>query len=281
MIPAKKISFTVLLMFWICMGVQAKIIKVLAIGNSFSEDAVENYLYELGAAQGDSLVIGNAFIGGCSIDKHINNLKTGKADYAFRKIVGGQKTETKESRLDSIIINEPWDIITLQQASPQSGRPESYTNLGELKRMVLELATNKDVEIVWHMTWAYPQKSRSGAFNNYKGSQEIMYKAIVNTAKEVLPTVEIGRCIPSGIAIQLAREELGDCMNRDDIHLSLSLGRFAAACTWCEFLTHKSILYNTYWPDDVSGYDVRVIHKSAHEALKMIDKIMEEINRKE
>ncbi|MDE6646879.1 MAG: DUF4886 domain-containing protein, partial [Prevotella sp.] len=45
--------------------VQGKVIKVLAIGNSFSEDAVEQYLYELAAAQGDSLVIGNAYIPGC------------------------------------------------------------------------------------------------------------------------------------------------------------------------------------------------------------------------
>ena len=41
---------------------QAKVIKVLTIGNSFSQDAVEQYLYELAAAQGDSLIIGNAYI---------------------------------------------------------------------------------------------------------------------------------------------------------------------------------------------------------------------------
>ena len=252
-------------------GVQAKTIKVLAIGNSFSEDAVENYLYELAAAQGDSLVIGNAFIGGCSIDRHLDNLKTGKADYAYRKIVGGKKTDTKDSRLDSIIVNEPWDIITLQQASPLSGKPASYENLGELKQMVLKLATNPKVEIVWHLTWAYPQKTRSSVIRSFDNNQQTMYKAIVNTALEVLPTVGIERFIPTGITIQLAREELGDCLNRDDIHLSLSLGRFAAACTWCEFLTGKSIIYNTYWPNDVSNYDVRMIHKAAHEAIKLID----------
>ncbi len=252
-------------------GVQAKTIKVLAIGNSFSEDAVENYLYELAAAQGDSLVIGNAFIGGCSIDRHLDNLKTGKADYAYRKIVGGKKTDTMDSRLDSIIVNEPWDIITLQQSSPLSGKPASYQNLGELKQMVLKLATNPKVEIVWHLTWAYPQKTRSSVIRSFDNNQQTMYKAIVNTALEVLPTVGIERFIPTGITIQLAREELGDCLNRDDIHLSLSLGRFAAACTWCEFLTGKSIIYNTYWPNDVSNYDVRMIHKAAHEAIKLID----------
>ena len=252
-------------------GVQAKTIKVLAIGNSFSEDAVENYLYELAAAQGDSLVIGNAFIRGCSIDRHLDNLKTGKADYAYRKIVGGKKTDTMDSRLDSIIVNEPCDIITLQQSSPLSGKPASYQNLGELKQMVLKLATNPKVEIVWHLTWAYPQKTRSSVIRSFDNNQQTMYKAIVNTALEVLPTVGIERFIPTGITIQLAREELGDCLNRDDIHLSLSLGRFAAACTWCEFLTGKSIIYNTYWPNDVSNYDVRMIHKAAHEAIKLID----------
>lgn len=271
----KRKRLTILsLMLLVSIGLQAKTIKVLAIGNSFSEDAVENYLYELVAAQGDSLVIGNAYIGGCSIDRHLDNLKRGKADYAFRKIVGGKKTDTKKSRLDSIIVNEPWDIISLQQASPLSGQPDSFKNLGELKRMVQELATNPNVEIVWHLTWAYPQKSRSGAFKNYGSSQETMYKAILNTAKQELPKVSISRCIPSGITVQLAREDLGDCMNRDDIHLSLSLGRFAAACTWCEFLTGKSILYNTYWPDDVSGFDVKIIHKSAHKAMKKVNKIM-------
>jgi len=274
--PVKKF-ISILLLLLLCTSIQAKVVKVLAIGNSFSEDAVENYLYELAAAQGDSLVIGNAYIGGCSIDRHIDNLKTGNTVYAYRKIVDGKKTETKKSRLDSIIVNEPWDIITLQQASPLSGQPKSYANLGELKRMVLDLATNENVEIVWHLTWAYPQKSQSEAFKNYEESQKIMYKAIVNTAKEVLPVVGIERCIPSGITIQLAREDLGDCMNRDNIHLSHSLGRFAAACTWCEFLTDKSILYNTYWPDDISGYDVKAIHKAAHYALKEIEKIMEEI----
>ena len=42
-------------------------IKVLAIGNSFSQDAVEQYLHELGEAEGITMIIGNMFIGGCSL----------------------------------------------------------------------------------------------------------------------------------------------------------------------------------------------------------------------
>ena len=74
----------------------AKVIKVLAIGNSFSQDGVEQYLYELAEAQGDSLIIGNAYIGGCSIDRHYENLLTGKAEYEYRKVVGGIRSNKRK-----------------------------------------------------------------------------------------------------------------------------------------------------------------------------------------
>ena len=102
-------------------------------------------------------------------------------------------------------------------------------------------------------------------------SMSIITSMSMNTNIPTSMNTSMSTSIPTGITIQLAREELGDCLNRDDIHLSLSLGRFAAACTWCEFLTGKSIIYNTYWPNDVSNYDVRMIHKAAHEAIKLID----------
>ena len=75
----KKLIFTLLVLMTLpCSG---KVIKVLAIGNSFSEDAVEQYLYELAAAQGDSLIIGNAYIGGCSLEMHLDNLKTSRRNH--------------------------------------------------------------------------------------------------------------------------------------------------------------------------------------------------------
>ena len=98
----KSFFFVVLLLVFCVAGVNAKrIVRVLAIGNSFSEDAVEHYLYELAAAQGDSLVIGNAYIPGCPLDRHWDNALTGKKAYRYRKIVGG--------------VQQPRRIPTLQQ----------------------------------------------------------------------------------------------------------------------------------------------------------------------
>ena len=50
-VKAAALLFTILFSLFISPnGAQAKVIKVLAIGNSFSQDAVEQYLYELAAA---------------------------------------------------------------------------------------------------------------------------------------------------------------------------------------------------------------------------------------
>ena len=49
--------------------------RVLTIGNSFSQDAVEQYLYELAEAAGQDLVIGSMVIGGCDLDKHWTNMQ--------------------------------------------------------------------------------------------------------------------------------------------------------------------------------------------------------------
>ena len=129
-----RLLFVVILLPLLC---QAKVVKVLAVGNSFSQDAVEQYLYELAAAQGDSLVIGNAYIAGCSIDKHYNNLLKNTPAYVYRKVVGGVRAVRKKATLQSIIRDEQWDIITLQQASQLSGIKSSYTNLAQLKRLIL------------------------------------------------------------------------------------------------------------------------------------------------
>ena len=41
-------------------------VRILAIGNSFSQDAVEQNLHELAAAEGIPTIIGNMYIGGCT-----------------------------------------------------------------------------------------------------------------------------------------------------------------------------------------------------------------------
>lgn len=250
----------------------AKLIRVLAIGNSFSEDAVEQYLYELAADQGDSLVIGNAYIGGCSIDTHFDNLKTDKAAYRFRKVIGGVRSEQRQVTLRMIIQDEQWDIISLQQASQLSGVFTSFSNLAQFKRLIQSYTTNLHVKFVWHMTWAYAEGFTSDRFEYYGFSQRRMYDAITAVVQQVMPAVGIKKIIPSGTAIQLARISLGDSLTRDGYHLNYTIGRYTAACTWCEFLTGRNVKKNKFWPETLSAEEAKICRQAAHEACEMQEK---------
>ncbi|MDE5625793.1 MAG: DUF4886 domain-containing protein, partial [Muribaculaceae bacterium] len=41
------------------------VVRILAIGNSFSEDAVDQYFHEICAAAGKKVVVGDLYIPGC------------------------------------------------------------------------------------------------------------------------------------------------------------------------------------------------------------------------
>lgn len=265
----KKTLCILLFPLFTFLPLSAKLIKVLAIGNSFSQDAIEQYLYELARAQGDSLVIGNAYIGGCSIDRHYNNLLKDSALYDYRKIVDGIRSEKRKVTLKSIIRDEQWDVISLQQASQLSGVSTSFNNLQRLKNLVQSYTTNLHVEFVWHMTWAYAQDFQSKRFEPYNYNQRQMYSAIVSTMLGVLPTIGNPRIIPSGTTIQLVRHRLGDILCRDGMHLSYTLGRYTAACTWCEFLTGKIVDGNPYYPDSITEEEAQICQEEAHEAVFM------------
>ena len=60
-----------------------KVLKILMIGNSFSQDTVE-HMPEMAKSLGFSdYVVGNLVIGGCSINTHYNHSKSGAKAYGF------------------------------------------------------------------------------------------------------------------------------------------------------------------------------------------------------
>ena len=83
----KTVRFVLVALFClvsVAMNAQAdKVIKILTIGNSFSEDAVEQHLHDIAKADGVKVIIGNMYIGGCSLERHLNNAKDNKAAYKY------------------------------------------------------------------------------------------------------------------------------------------------------------------------------------------------------
>ena len=253
-------------------------IKILAIGNSFSQDALETYLYELAKAENIKVIIGNLYIGGASLELHWNNAKENKATYQYRKIdVNGNKTNTPETSIADAIADEDWDYISFQQVSSSSGIYESYVEpLPLLFENVKQMATNPDVKYILHQTWAYAQSSTHSGFAHYNNDQLTMYSAIVDAvwrAKELAP---IDIIVPAGTAIQNGRtSDIGDNFCSDGYHLDVNIGRYTAACTWFEALFNVNVIGNSFKPEALSDFEAEIAQHAAHYAVKRPKEITE------
>lgn len=244
------------------------IIRILAIGNSFSEDAIEQYFYELAEAAGQKIIVGNLYYPGCSLERHANNVKNNISDYKYRKIVDGVKTETPETTIATALTDESWDYVSVQQASHFSGKTATYEPyLSEVLDFVRK-HVRTDTKIMFHMTWAYSKDSNHGAFPDYGKDQMRMYREIVAATQAADKIEKFDIIIPSGTAIQNARtSKLGDTLNRDGYHLQLTYGRYTAACTWYEAIFGKSVVGNSYVPSTMSELEKRIAQEAAHAAI--------------
>ncbi|SFT10372.1 protein of unknown function [Sphingobacterium wenxiniae] len=246
------------------------IIKVLAIGNSFSEDALDNYLTELAIATNKKLVIGDLYIGGAPLDLHLKNLIADASAYRYIKIDEKAKKEVrKDVSIAQAIADDNWDYISFQQASPLSGQYEVIqASLPQVVQYVRELA-GADVVFVYHQTWAYQHDSDHGGFANYNRDQKQMYKAIADATKRIHKSRDFKFIIPAGTAIQNARtSSIGDTYTRDGYHLHLDYGRFTAACTWYEKLFGEDVRKNPYKPEQVTDLQAKIAKEAAHKAIK-------------
>lgn len=246
------------------------VIKILAIGNSFSEDAIEYYLHGLANAGGYKVIIGNLYIGGAPLDLHWKNAQNNAEVYEYRKIgLDGKKERFPKTSISKALADEKWDYISFQQASPKSGMFDTFKEpLPLLFNYVKEKASNPKVKYIWHQTWAYAQNSTHNGFASYNKDQMRMYEAIADASSKVKSLVPIDIVVPAGTAIQNARTKLGDVLCRDGYHLDLNVGRYTAACAWYEEIFKQNVVGNNYKPEKVNGADALIAQQAAHKAVK-------------
>jgi len=247
-------------------------LKLLAIGNSFSEDAIEQNLFELAAATGHQMVIGNMYIGGCSLERHWGNAQSNKPDYDYRKIgIDGKMTRTANYTLDKALRDEQWDYVSLQQVSQLSGMYNSFQPHLDSLIAYVRARVPATTKLIWHVTWAYAQNSTHGGFANYDRNQDKMYRAIVEGAQRLKKeNAQFSLFVPVGTAIQNARTSfVGDHLNRDGFHLDLVLGRYTAACTWFECLFGTKVVGNRYAPKGLNKAQKAVAQWAAHLAVEL------------
>ncbi|MBE6625475.1 MAG: DUF4886 domain-containing protein [Ruminococcaceae bacterium] len=229
--------------------------NVLCIGNSFSQDATR-YLHQI---SDDEIFVRNLYIGGCSLETHMINIKENNAFYEYQK--NGRML--KMVSINDALKKRKWDYVTIQQVSHFSGMVETYEPFTEFLIDYIKKEC-PSAEIVFHRTWAYDPASDHFGFAYYNRSTEYMYERIVEASSAIADKYGL-RTIDNATAIQRAREldefnpEKGNLsINRDGFHLSLDYGRYLAGLTMFKFFTGKSATEVSYAPDDT---DPEIIEK--------------------
>ncbi|MBR6741068.1 MAG: DUF4886 domain-containing protein [Clostridia bacterium] len=213
--------------------------KLLSIGNSFSNDA-HRWLHKLAEQNGVDLYTVDADIGGCTLERHWNNVSDDPHDYYLQ--INGESVDRMIS-LSEALSMEQWDVITIQQASPFSGMPQTFfpyiTDLSEYLRKL-----HPQAKLFFHQTWAYEIDSGHGGFPAYDCNQQEMFRRIKDCSEMASKVID-AEILPTGSIIQKLREtvpefnyaEGGMSLCRDGFHLSLDYGRYAAAAIWVKTLT--------------------------------------------
>ena len=246
--------------------------NILAIGNSFSQDATR-YLHDIAAADGYDLTVINLYIGGCSLQRHWENIENNAPDYDYE--LNGYAVRG-EAAIPQTLKERQWDYITLHQVSGKSGIKESYYPYIDLIMNYIK-KNAPTAEVVIHETWAYELDSEHPDFPYY-GSQENMYLAI-RSAYEFVADRLNARIIPSGDVIQKLRSHPlfdyargGQSLCRDGFHMDFIYGRYLTAAVWYVTLTKRSILGNEFIPPAVDDINVdkekiMVIKQCVHDML--------------
>jgi len=289
-----------LVFLWSPLGLGARSVSLLSVGNSFSQNA-HSYLAQLTEAAGHQIVLTNAVIGGCDFERHMRHADAYEADPSSsngRPYYGGR------SSLKELLCARPWDLVTIQQASPKSFKPETYHP--HVDRLIAYIRANAPgAEILIHETWAYRDDHAFFGLTNLNTDE--MYR-LVRAAYDGLASETGFRLIPSGDAFEAARLDpawgrflpdptfdrksaqaptLPTAESRalhegfawktnartqvaqlafDGIHANRS-GKYLLGCVWLESVFGVSAEGNSFLPAGMKAEDAAILQRVAHRVV--------------
>ena len=240
-------------------------IKVLSIGNSFSEDA-QRYLYGIARADGVSMKTVNLYIGGCTLERHYRNMLSGDAVYDFQ-INGITGTGIKISIDDALLLDD-WDYITVQQQSSRSCDAETFVpyidSLCERIRLCCPKAKLFMIE-----TWGYKESSQMLLNAGYE-KHDAMFFDIRKAYKKIAKRINADGVIYAGDAVLLANQEGYERIYRDEFHMSRAFGRYMIGLVFYGAITNNPIENNTFrdFDEPLGDADIALAKKIASEVIE-------------
>lgn len=260
-------------------GGGADAVRILGIGNSFTVDALNSYLWELAVADDRALVVGSLTIGGATLEEHADNADGDLALYQYdKRNWDGTVVRAGGKRIADALADEPWDYLCFQQQSWLAGQYASYeAYLPVLVAYAKSKSRNPATVYAVLQTWAFAGDYANVDYEYYGSDQIRMYRSLVDAVERsvvlVAPKMMV---IPAGTAIQNGRtSEVGDAFCRDGYHLNAGLGRFTVACTFYEAIFGDDVTRNPYRPGNMPEHHAKIAKRAAHAAVRTPNEVTE------
>jgi hypothetical protein len=281
---------------------EAKVVRLLTIGNSFSANATR-YLGDLAKAGGHTLVHQPLVIGGASFQVHAEKAQKHEASPEEKAGLYANGKGLKEN-----LAADKWDYVTIQQASIKSHDYTTYQPHADWLRDYIAKHAPQ-ARLLIHETWAYrkddPRFTRPSDKAGEPQTQEEMYEGLRAAYRKL--AMELGaRIIPTGDAFYLAdtdpnwgyradasfepqaaklpalpdqthslhvgwywkKQPNGNATLGMDGHHANTAGEYLGACVWYEVLFGETVVGNAFMSNGIDSDYARFLQQTAHKAVK-------------
>ncbi len=250
------------------------VIRILAIGNSFSSDAM-HYTHQIAESLGIKAEFYNLYYGGCTIQSHYNFYNNDSAEYVFYK--NQSQYVSNNVTMKSVLEATQFDYITFQQGSWSSDSYSSYALLDDLMAIVREYQPN--AEFMIHQTWGYCEErscngNETSSGKGYETSAD-MFAAVEACYERAAADNGNLRIIKSGRAVETAKTSYGytdDYGNTNSIYSDFNshlanAGDYLAGCVWIETIFGTDVRNATY----VGSFaDADILQEIAHATVNPV-----------
>ena len=279
----------------------AETVRLLTVGNSFSRNATR-FLKDLAEAGGHELIHRSIVVGGASLELHAEKARKHQTD---SKDPAGLYSNGQS--LVQELKAEPWDFVTIQQASIKSHDLSTYQPYaGRLSDIIRQYAPS--ARLLVHQTWAYrrddPRFTKPSGKPGEPTSQAAMYTGLTSAYSTIAAELKAGR-IPVGDAFHLAdthsswgyvadttfdpkqavrpqlpnqkhslhvgwqwkKQKDGKIKLAMDGHHANAAGEYLGACVFYEVIFGEPVVSNSFVPAGLDADYARFLRETAHTAV--------------
>lgn len=278
----------------------AKTVRLLTVGNSFSANATRP-LDALVKAAGNVLIHQPIVVGGASLELHWGRAAAIEKDPTSTNGLYGKQS------LKQHLAAQPWDFVTIQQASFKSHDVATYRPFAKQLHDYIQQHAPK-AEVLMHQTWAYrvddPRFAATAPKAGEPATQADMYRMLTSAYTTIATELGIRR-LPVGDAFYLAdtdpkwgyqRDAKYDFKDKEqtalpaqthslhtgwrkakgkdgktalgmDGHHANQAGEYLGACVWYEVLFGESVVGNAFITPGLDKTYARFLQETAHKAV--------------